>query len=196
MLTQPLRHPTVYFAASRSLAQMARDGHAPHVFSRRNRHGVPWLAVLVAAVFSLLSYCQVSAGSQVAIDWLAGIVTACQLILWVCFSGTWIQWKKAMAAQDVPRSTLPATSWVMPWGAYYAFFSSVFVLFMQGYTVFLKGEWSSTNFIYSYIAPAAFVVLFCSWKLIKRTKWKRAHEVDLVTFIDDPAFDVQEYPDQ
>ncbi len=32
---------------------------------------VPWLAVLAAVVFSLLLYCQVSAGPQGAIDWRA-----------------------------------------------------------------------------------------------------------------------------
>ncbi len=185
-----------YFGATRSLAQMARDGHAPQCLARRNRHGVPYWSVVVAAVFSLLSYCQVNSSSQVAIDWLSGIVTACQIMLWIAFSFTWIRWDAALKAQDVPRSSLPATSWAMPYGAWYAFLSSVFVLFMQGYSVFLKGEWSLTNFIYSYIAPAASVVLFVGWKAVKRTRWKRASEVDLVSFIDDPAFDAHEYPDQ
>lgn len=36
------------FGATRSLASMARDGQAPKVFARRNRNGVPYLAVIGA----------------------------------------------------------------------------------------------------------------------------------------------------
>ncbi|KAI5479936.1 AA permease domain-containing protein [Pseudohyphozyma bogoriensis] len=146
-----------YFGGSRSLAQLARDGHAPKIFARRNRNGVPWVAVLVSAVLSLLAYCQVSSSAQVAITWLSGI------------------------------------SRIMPYGAWFAFLSGIFVLFMH---VFLKDNWSTSGFIYSYMAPIAFAVLFLGWKVIKKTKWYSPKEVDLVTFINDPSFDDHVYDDE
>lgn len=41
-----------------------------------------------------------------------------------------------------------------------------------------------------------FVFLFFAWKLIKRTTWIRAKDVDLISFLDDPAFDQTYYDDE
>ena len=41
--------------------------------------------------------------------------------------------------------------------------------------------------------PIVFVVLVVGWKVIKRTRFYRASEIDVTTHIDDPQFDAQEY---
>lgn len=56
-------------------------------------------------------------------------------------------------------------------------------------SVFLKGAWNVDYFIFSYLAPAVFVVLFIGWKILKRTKFLAANDVDLVTYINDASFD-------
>ena len=48
-----------------------------------------------------------------------------------------------------------------------------------GYYVFLDGQWDTPSFIFSYFSVALFPALFFGWKLIKRTHWKKPHEVDL-----------------
>jgi hypothetical protein len=35
-------------------------------------------------------------------------------------------------------------------------------------------------------APAMFVVLFISWKIIKKTRWERAASMDVTSYINDP----------
>jgi hypothetical protein len=67
------------FCASRSLAQMARDGQAPMVFARRNRNGVPHVAVGACLVVSLLSYCQVSSVPLVSYEARSSIETVLSL---------------------------------------------------------------------------------------------------------------------
>lgn len=42
--------------------------------------------------------------------------------------------------------------------------------------------------IFSYFAPALFIVLFLGWKLIKRTKWEKAATMDVTSFVNDPEF--------
>lgn len=79
----------------------------------------------------------------------------------------------------------------MPWGAYFSLGASIFVILLQGYTVFLKGSWSTDAFLYSYLSPMVIVFISLCWKVLKKTTWKRSADVDLVSFIDDPAFDVQ-----
>lgn len=42
--------------------------------------------------------------------------------------------------------------------------------------------------IFSYFAPALFIVLFLGWKLIKRTTWEKAATMDVTSFVNDPEF--------
>ncbi|GAA5893639.1 hypothetical protein JCM6882_007867 [Rhodosporidiobolus microsporus] len=182
------------FLSARGLAQMARDGYAPKILSRRNRRGVPWIAVCVVGVVSLVSYCQVASSAQIAITWITSLVTANTLMTSASFVFTWIKFDRGMKAQGIPRSSLPARSRILPYAAYFALPCQLFVILMQGYPVFLKGGWDVSTFIQSYLPVAAFPILFVVWKFIKKTKWKRSADIDFVTYIDDPAFDDQ--PDE
>lgn len=66
---------------------MGRDGQAPKIMARRNRNGVPYVAVVVVLAISLLSYCQVSTSAQVVITYLTGLVGAAQLVACECEVG-------------------------------------------------------------------------------------------------------------
>lgn len=57
--------------------------------------------------------------------------------------------------------------------------------FVGGYTVFLPGSWDLPTFFFSYTMIGVFPILFVGWKLIKRTKWLRPDEVDLVKDLDE-----------
>lgn len=94
------------FCGSRTLAQMARDGHAPRIFAKRNRNGVPWVAVTAVLAISLLSYLQLSAGSAIVIQYLAGLVGTAQLVSWMSMTLTWIRWNRGLKAQGISRDSL------------------------------------------------------------------------------------------
>ena len=61
--------------------------------------------------------------------------------------------------------------------------------FVGGYTVFLPGQWDVPTFLFSYMMIGVFPVLFVGWKLLKRTKWLKPHEVDLQKDLDE----IEEY---
>ncbi|GAA5850856.1 hypothetical protein JCM8547_009109 [Rhodosporidiobolus lusitaniae] len=178
-----------YMAASRALSSMAWDGHAPAIFGKRNRNGVPYVAVCTVAFFTLISFCQSASSAQIALTWLTSIVTASGLLCTATYSFTYIKFYRAMKAQGFDRSQLTATSIFMPYGAYYALASVLFMTLYQGYNVFLKDSWNTDSFIYSYLSLAVMPALYLGWKLIKKTKWQRSVQIDLVSYIDDPAFD-------
>lgn len=46
--------------------------------------------------------------------------------------------------------------------------------------VFLPGNWDVPTFLFSYFMIGMCPILFFGWKLIKKTKWKKPREVDLV----------------
>ncbi|KAI5480097.1 hypothetical protein MNV49_001757 [Pseudohyphozyma bogoriensis] len=176
------------FCGSRSLAQMARDGQAPKILGKRNRNGVPYLAVLVCYCLALLAYCQVSTSSTVVISYLSNLVGSAQLMNWVAMSFTWIRWNNAYKEQGISRDVLPVRSWGQPYVAWYALLNSIFVLFMQGYTVFLKNSWDTATFFFAYAMPIVFVVLFTGWKLVKKTTWETGATADITSFVNDPEF--------
>lgn len=53
--------------------------------------------------------------------------------------------------------------------------------FLEGYTVFLRGQWDVPTFLFSYMMVGVFPVLFVGWKVLKKSQWRRPEEVDLLT---------------
>lgn len=92
---------------------------------------------------------------------------------------TYIKFHKAMNAQQIDRRGLPYTAWWQPWSAWFAFICCVAMAFIGGYTVFLKGRWDVTTFIFSYAMIAVVPVLFVGWKLWHKTRWIGPLEVNL-----------------
>ncbi|GAA5865177.1 hypothetical protein JCM8547_008304 [Rhodosporidiobolus lusitaniae] len=177
-----------FFSASRSLAQLSADGHAPAFLRKRNRNGVPYISVLVCLALLVLSYCQVSSTSSAFISYLSNIASSGQLVNWIVFSVVWIRWNAALKAQGISRDSLPCRSRFQPFAAHYALVCSVFVTLMQGYQVFLKSNWDTASFVFAYGMPIIFIILSTLWKLLKRTKLETAQSADVTSYIDDPEF--------
>lgn len=112
---------------------MGRDGQAPKFMGRRNRNGVPYLAVSTVLAIGLIAYTQVSSSASIVITYLTGLVGSAQLVNWIVMSGSWIKWNRALKAQGISRDTLPARSRFQPFAAYYAFTCACIVTFWQGY---------------------------------------------------------------
>ncbi|RAL59259.1 hypothetical protein DID88_006973 [Monilinia fructigena] len=56
--------------------------------------------------------------------------------------------------------------------------SAIIVIF-SGFGVFIKGNWSTANFIASYIGIVIYVAPYIFWKIFKKTKITRSKEMDL-----------------
>ena len=107
------------------------------------------------------------------------IITASQLINFAAMCFTYIRWYNALKAQGIDRRTLPYRGWFQPYAAYMAMCGCITLTFVGGYQVFLNDQWDAPSFIFSYFSVALFPILFGAWKLIKKTKWKKYHEIDL-----------------
>ena len=71
------------YAGSRTLYSLARDGQAPKVFARCNKHGVPYAAVLVTWAIGLLSYLNLSSSGSTVFYWFTNISTVGGFISWI-----------------------------------------------------------------------------------------------------------------
>ena len=104
-------------------------------------------------------------------------------------SFTYICFKKACDAQGLSRDSLPYKGRWQPFLAWYALTGCFIMTFVGGYTVFLPGMWSVETFLFSYTMIGVFPVLFISWKILKRTKWLKPGEVDLLKDVEE----IEEY---
>ncbi|KAJ6255884.1 General amino acid permease [Drechslerella dactyloides] len=181
ILTSALSAGNSYvFCASRSLFGLALEGKAPKIFTRTNRFGVPIYCVGLVLLVSLLAFLQMSTGTATVFNWFIGLVTASQLMNYAVCSFTYIMFYRACMAQDVDRSKLPFCGKWQPYTAYYSLFFTFTMTFVGGFGVFLPGNWNLPTFFFSYTMPVLVPTIFIVWKLVKRTRWVRAEEADLV----------------
>lgn len=127
------------YCASRSLFGLALEGKAPRILTKCTKQGVPIYCVMVVLAIALLSFLQVSNNAAVVLQWFVNLVTASQLINFSVMAFTFIKWKKACEVQGLDRNTLPFTSRLQPFQAWYALIATFIMTFLGGYEVFLPG---------------------------------------------------------
>jgi amino acid transporter len=167
------------YCASRCLYGLALDGHAPKVFTRCTRNGVPVYAVLLVLGIGMLAFLQVSTSAAVVLSWFVSLVTASQLINFSVMSVTYLYFRRALAAQGIPRESLPHTTYWQPYTTYFALTCTVVMCFVGGYEVFLPGNWNVPTFLFSYTMIAVFPAIWIGWKLKNGTKVPDPKEVNL-----------------
>lgn len=53
------------------------------------------------------------------------------------------------------------------------------MVLMNGFTVFIHGNWKIANFFFAYTMVGVFPILYFGWKILKGTKVLKPTEVDL-----------------
>ncbi|KAI9736211.1 MAG: hypothetical protein M1834_001096 [Cirrosporium novae-zelandiae] len=177
------------FTSTRSLYGLALEGKAPRILTKCTRSGVPYLCVSVVFAISMLAFLQVSNSSAVVLNWFVSLVTASQLINFCVITFTYTRFYAACKAQGISRDSLPYKGKFQPYSAWIAFWACFVMTLVNGWTVFTKGNWGVADFLFDYMMVGVFPVLFIGWKVVKKTKWKKPEEVDLVSGVDE----IEEY---
>ncbi|KAL1599605.1 general amino acid permease agp2 [Paraconiothyrium brasiliense] len=167
------------YCASRSLYGLALEGKAPRFMTKCTRQGVPFYCVAVVLVFACLSFLNLGNNSAVVLDWFVALVTASQLINFSVMCFTFLAFYKACHVQGLDRNSLPFKAPLMPYAAYYGLVGTFIMAFVGGYTVFIDDNWNVPDFLFAYMMIFIFPVLYIGWKLLHKTKYKKAHEIDL-----------------
>lgn len=159
------------WVGSRMIVAMTTDHQLPQVFGKAWSNGVPYWAVIAAWLFGPLAYLSLgSGGASQAFAWLQNLSTVAGLIAWGTLCVCYIRFHKAMRVQGVPRSTLPWMAPFQPYAAWVGFIGSVILTLINGFGVFLKGNWDTSNFIAAYIGIPIFIIPILGWKLFKQSK--------------------------
>lgn len=172
------------YMSSRSLYGLAVSGNAPSILKTCNRWGVPYIAVTVSSLFSLLSYLAISSGSYTVFNWLINFTNTSGFISWICCCIVYFRFSAAVKVQGVEK---PYKSRLQPYGVYVGLCMAVFLLLINGFTCFFPSNWSASNFFTAYIGIPAFVLLYVGHRVMFWSDpwvWK-SEDVDLHTGLEE-----------
>ncbi|UZJ57615.1 hypothetical protein CBS101457_006935 [Exobasidium rhododendri] len=165
------------YIASRTLYGLAADGKAPRIFLRCNRLGVPYVALGVSSLFCALAYLNVSSGGTQTFSYLTSTVTIFGGLVWFSILLSHIRFMAGLKAQNISRSTLPYQSPFQPYSSYIAISITVLVLFFKGFNVFWP-TFDYKSFITNYIGIPVYIAMWVGWKVVKKSSWIKASEMD------------------
>jgi len=131
---------SVLLGSSRTLYGMAREGHAPKLFLRTSRMGIPYVAVGFISMFMTLGYMTLSSGASVVFGWLQDLVSVAALIGWMVICTVYLRFYYGCKVQGIDRSELPWKAPFQPYAAWFSLVSFALLLLTGGYTVFIEGK--------------------------------------------------------
>jgi AAT family amino acid transporter len=167
------------FAGSRLLYTLGVNNHAPKVFTRLTRFQVPWVAVLFTSVCSGLLFGASFIGAGQLWTWLQNLVGVSNQLSWISIGIASLRFRSGLKAQG-KEHLLPFKNWTYPAGPIIAIVLNSFIVLVQGWSCF-SPTFSAVDFVSYYIELPIFALMFVVWKFVKKTKFQRSHEMDLVT---------------
>ncbi|KAJ6082894.1 hypothetical protein N7467_007029 [Penicillium canescens] len=163
----------------RYLFGLAKSGHAPNIFLRFNRFGIPYVAVLLFSAFMALGHMTTSTGAAEVFTWLQDLLSIAILVNWIVILITYLRFYYGCERQGVSRNRLPYKSPFQPYFAWICLGFFVLILITSGWSAFLNNRWSTRVFVSAYGNALAVVVLYIIHKFVKKTKLMRLDEMPI-----------------
>ena len=180
------------YMSSRSLYSLAVAGNAPKVFTRCNRWGLPYYAVLASSLFTLLAYLDCGTQAGVVFNWFISLTNTAGYLSWIFFCILYLRFRKACDAQGVNP---PFRSRLQPYASWVALVALTFLLLCNGFTVFYSGRFTVSGFFTAYVGILLFLVLYLGHKFFteERTKpWMfKPEAVDMVSGVAEVEADAE-----
>lgn len=153
------------YVGSRILFGLSKNKLAPKILARTTRHGVPFISVLLTAVFGFLAYLNVSNNAQQVFDWLLNITAIAGFIAWLLISVCHIRFMQALKHRGISRNDLPFKAKFMPYSAYYAAFFITLIILINGFYAFAP-TFNVSDFFACYVSVMLFFVLWAIFQFI------------------------------
>ncbi|GAM87600.1 hypothetical protein ANO11243_056270 [Dothideomycetidae sp. 11243] len=173
-------------AGTRVLYGLALKRHAPAIFLRTTKWGVPYVCVLVQTAFMFLAFMTLSNGALTVFYWFIDLVGCGVLISWSAILLNHLRLMQALKKQGIPRSELP---WHNSWTPLVA---CILILLTNGFGVFTRGNWSASTFVSAYLDIGLILAAYLIWKLVKRTSIVALVDIPLRQALDESNRVVEE----
>lgn len=166
-------------AASRNMYALAAKGQAPGFFLRVNKHGMPYVTVIISCAFIPIAYLSVNSASLTVFSWFQGITSSNLLMSWIVISINHICMTRAMKVQGYSRDQLPYKIPGTQYASWFSLFMSTLFLLTGGFPNFIKGEFEFASFFSAYFIIPLALGLYASYAVWTRKLWLDPKEVDL-----------------
>ncbi|TFY78490.1 hypothetical protein EWM64_g5522 [Hericium alpestre] len=169
------------YTSSRAMYGLSVAGNAPKIFQRTTRNGLPWAALLLSTLFSLLAFMGINSGSGKVFTWFSNMTSVAGLMTWFGIAVTYIRFYAGCKAQGIDRTKLPYSSGLQPYAAWYAAIACFVICFFSGFAVFIKDHWDTASFVTSYLPFMLFPVLYAISFFWTRVQPIAAEDMDFVS---------------
>ncbi|PWN34628.1 uncharacterized protein FA14DRAFT_121785 [Meira miltonrushii] len=170
------------YASSRTLFGLALEGQAPRILRKCTKSGVPIYATAVTALYAPLAYMVCGAvGANKAFGYLYAISAVSILIVWAVIMLTYIRFHYGLRAQGISRDTLPYKAPLQPYLSHFTFIMFCIITLFAAFTVFIKGQWSASTFVTTYISIPLFFIVYFGYKFWTKSSFISFQDMDFVT---------------
>ncbi|POW22025.1 hypothetical protein PSHT_01712 [Puccinia striiformis] len=155
--------------------------HGSVFVQKMYKSGLPILALIPTAAGGLLAFLRLNNSGAAVFHWLTRMSAITGLCTWLCILVSYLRFYDGMKYHGINRNNLAYKAPFQPYLSYFGVIMIILVIFFSGFEVFLKGNWSTPNFVTNYITIVGYFLLFAFWKVKKRSKLVRAPQMDLVS---------------
>jgi len=169
------------YGGSRVLFGLAKDGMAPQVFAKCNSSGLPIWSLMATCSAAGLSYMCLNNKASLAFQWFQNLSAMTGILTWWAVLVSYIFFYQGLKVQGYDRNTLHYKAPFQPYASWIGVTMLTIIMLMSGFETFLKGGWSISNFLASYLTLPIFLCFYLYWKITKRSKFISPKHMDFVT---------------
>ncbi|KIX03453.1 uncharacterized protein Z518_07005 [Rhinocladiella mackenziei CBS 650.93] len=178
------------YGSSRTLAALADLGQAPKILGYIDRSGRPLVAIVVSSTVGFLCYI-VAAGPDTtteAFNWMIAISGLASIFTWGSICLCHIRFRKAWHLAGNTLDDLAFKSQATIYGSWLGLIMNILILVAQFWTGFAPVGYAEMTaselvkgFFEVYLAAPIVIVMYVGYKLVKKTKIRRAREIDITS---------------
>jgi histidine transporter len=157
------------FGAGRILFGLSGQGHAPAVFGKVSRHGVPWMTVVMMAGILLVGVVLNAVIPEDVFIVIASIATFATVWVWVMILASHVAMKREIARKGLPASEFPSPWWPA---------ASILTIAFMALVIVILGAFEDTR-VALYVGAVWLGLLVLAYRLwVKGNGRRRAELVD------------------
>ncbi|KAJ5896954.1 uncharacterized protein N7473_006353 [Penicillium subrubescens] len=167
----------VVYIQSRTLYSLALKRKAPSFFAITTARGVPYVAILFSNMWGFLGLMSLQTTAGSLFSYFTSFGGTAAYIAWAVITFVQLRVRAAAKRKDIDVKTFPFTApghISIYWGN---FLFNIFLLLIQGFTVF-ETPFNYQSFIASYISIPVFFAMFGGYKWWFKTKWVPLDSID------------------
>ncbi|KAF9940778.1 hypothetical protein BGZ67_006795 [Mortierella alpina] len=168
-----------FYASTRTLMAMGREGKMPAIFGRVNSRGVPLYSLAFVTMIASIAFVADVVGTGVVFEWLVNLTGMSALLTWMSISIIHLRFRAAFKAQGRSLSELPYLAPAFPYSCYISIALTLMIVFLQGYQAVTADPFEIKGVVAVFVGAPVFFLTILVWKVYHKTRLVPLVEVDL-----------------